>query len=379
MEIYRIQRGNHFFSTIFMLIMGILLSLNLLVAKDLPLDKIKLPPGFKIEIFANDVPNARSLSVSPEGTLFVGTHRKGEVYAVVDSNDDYRADKRYTLIAGLNMPNGVAFRQGDLYIAEINRIIKLSNIENSLEYPPQPIVINNSFPHEIHHGRKFIRFSPDGLLYIPVGAPCNICECKDPYSSIMRMKTDGTDLEVFARGVRNSVGFDWHPETDELWFTDNGRDMLGDDLPPDELNHAPKANMHFGFPYHHGRNIADPIFGGTYNEDRFTLPAQELGPHVASLGMRFYSGRMFPQKYRKQIFIAEHGSWNRVKKIGYRITMVQLEGNNAVNYEIFAEGWLQSDESVWGRPVDLEILTDGSMLVSDDYANVIYRIIYKSE
>ena len=265
------------------------------------------------------MPNARSLCLSPHGTLFVGTQGIGSVYAVVDSNADYRADKVYTLTTGLNMPNGVAFREGDLYVAEVNRVIKLSNIERNLEHPPKLSVINNSFPSDRHHGWKFIRFSPDGLLYVPVGAPCNICDRGDPYASIMRMKPDGSQLEVFARGIRNSVGFDWHPETGELWFTDNGRDMLGDDLPPDELNRAPRPGMHFGYPYRHGRNIADPEYSVVDDESRFTLPAQELGPHVASLGMRFYRGAMFPQKYRNQIFIAEHGSWNRSEKIGYRI------------------------------------------------------------
>ncbi len=378
MKIIRIQRGAHLFLSFYLLVLSPLCSLNPLRAGDLPLDKIKLPPGFKIEIFARDVQNARSLSLSPRGTLFVGTQGKGSVYAVVDSNDDYRADKVYTLIAGLNMPNGVAFRQGDLYIAEVNRVIKLSNIERSLEHPPKLSVINNSFPRDKTHGWKFIRFSPDGLLYVPVGAPCNICDHGDPYASIMRMKPDGSHLEVFARGIRNSVGFDWHPETGELWFTDNGRDMLGDDLPPDELNRAPKPGMHFGYPHRHGRNIADPEYGVVDDESRFTMPAQELGPHVASLGMRFYRGEMFPQKYRNQIFIAEHGSWNRREKIGYRITMVSLDHNDAVSYETFAEGWLQSDDSAWGRPVDLEILPDGSMLVSDDQAGVIYRISYES-
>ena len=362
-----------------LLALNIPCSLNHSFARDLPLEKIKLPPGFKIEIFARDLPGARSLCLSPQGTLFVGSQQeKGSVYAVVDNNRDYQADKVYTLITDLFMPNGVAFRRGDLYVAEVNRVIKLAGIEKNLDQPPTPSVINDSFPRDKHHGWKFIRFSPDDFLYLQVGAPCNICNRGDPYASIMRMRPDGTRLEVFARGVRNSVGFDWHPDTSELWFTDNGRDWLGDDLPPDELNHAPKRGMHFGYPYRHGRNIADPEYGDEAESDYFTAPAQELGPHVASLGMRFYNRKMFPQKYRKQIFIAEHGSWNRREKIGYRISLVRLEGNNALSYETFAEGWLQPDDSVWGRPVDLEILPDGSMLVSDDQAGVIYRISYES-
>ncbi len=378
MNIFRIQKYGLFLIVISFIALNIQCSLTHLFARELPLEKIELPPGFKIEIFARDVPGARSLCLSPEGTLFVSTQDRGTVYAIIDRNGDYRADKVYTLITGLNMPNGVAFREGDLYVAEVNRVIKFSDIEKNLERPPKTSVINDSFPRDKHHGWKFIRFSPDDWLYIQVGAPCNICNRGDPYASIMRMKPDGTNLEIFARGVRNSVGFDWHPDTNALWFTDNGRDWLGDDLPPDELNHAPKQGMHFGYPYRHGRDIADPEYGDKAKGDIFTAPARELGPHVAALGMRFYTGTMFPQKYRKQIFIAEHGSWNRGEKIGYRITMVGLENNDAVSYEAFAEGWLQPGNKVWGRPVDLEIMSDGSMLVSDDQAGVIYRISYES-
>jgi glucose/arabinose dehydrogenase len=240
------------------------------------------------------------------------------------------------------------------------------------------VVVNESFPRDRHHGWKFIAFGPDGLLYVPVGAPCNICEREDErYASILRMKPDGTGLEVFARGIRNTVGFDWHPETKELWFTDNGRDMLGDDLPPDELNRAPQKGMHFGYPYCHGGTISDPEFGSKRKCDEFTPPAMNLGPHVAAIGMRFYTGSMFPKEYQNQIFIAEHGSWNRSKPIGYRITLVRLENNRAVKYETFAEGWLQG-ERAWGRPADVLVMPDGALLVSDDEADVIYRISYKS-
>jgi glucose/arabinose dehydrogenase len=343
----------------------------------LPLDKIKLPPGFEISIYASNVADARSLALSPNGTLFVGTRPAGKVYAILDRNGDNKADEVITLAQGLNMPNGVAFRDGALYVAEVSRVLRYDNIEANLNNPPKPVVVNDSFPKDQAHGWKFIRFGPDGMLYIPVGAPCNICEPNDErYASIMRMKPDGTGLEIFARGVRNTVGFDWDPETKELWFTDNGRDWLGDDVPPDELNYAPQKGLHFGFPYCHGKDILDPEFGKGHRCEEFTPPAMELGPHVAALGMRFYTGAMFPAQYRNQIFIAEHGSSNRTKPIGYRVTLVLLENNRAVKYEVFAEGWLQGDQA-WGRPVDVLVMPDGALLVSDDFANAIYRISYR--
>jgi glucose/arabinose dehydrogenase len=345
--------------------------------KELPLNKIKLPPGFEINIFATNVPNARSMSLSPNGTLFVGTRTAGNVYAILDHNRDNIADEVITIAHGLNMPNGVAFRNDSLYVAEVNRILRYDNIEEHLKDPPEPVMVNDSFPRDKSHGWKFIRFGPDGMLYVPVGAPCNVCERYDKrYASIMRMNPDGTGLEIFSRGVRNTVGFDWDPDTKELWFTDNGRDWMGDDLPPDELNHASEKGLHFGFPYCHGTNVADPKFGKKHKCDEFTPPAMELSAHVAPLGMRFYTATMFPDKYLKQIFIAEHGSWNRSIPIGYRLVIVQLKDNLTVKHEIFAEGWLQ-DGKAWGRPVDILIMPDGALLVSDDHAGVIYRISYK--
>ncbi len=344
----------------------------------LPLEKIKLPPGFRIDVYAYDVPGARSLAVGERGTLFVGTRKKGKVYAISDRDGDGRADDVATIAEGLNNPNGVAFRDGALYVAEIHRVIRFDDVENRLQNPPAPAVVNDTFPRDEHHGWKFIRFGPDGKLYVPVGAPCNVCERDDErYASIMRMNADGSELEVFARGVRNTVGFDWHPRTGELWFTDNGRDWMGDDTPPDELNRVREAGLHFGFPYIHGKDILDPKYGKKGKPPRFTPPARELGPHVASLGMRFYGGKMFPPAYRGRIFIAEHGSWNRTTPIGYRVTLVRLDGNRAISYEVFAEGWLQGREA-WGRPVDVLVMRDGALLVSDDKAGAIYRITYES-
>jgi glucose/arabinose dehydrogenase len=343
------------------------------------LGNIGLPPGFKIAVYADGVENARSLARGPKGTLFVGTRSAGKVYAVVDDNGDQRADRVFTIAEGLTMPNGVAVRDGALYVAEVSRVLRFDGIEDRLENPPEPVVVSDAFPTDEWHGWKFIRFGPDGVLYVPVGAPCNVCLREDKrYATIMRMRPDGTGLEVFASGIRNTVGFDWHPETKELWFTDNGRDWLGDDRPPDELNRAPRKGLHFGFPFVHGQSIVDPEYGDQRGDTEITPPVQELAPHAAALGMRFYTGQMFPAEYRGQIFIAEHGSWNRYElpPSGYRVALVRLEGNKVVSYVPFAEGWLQGREA-WGRPVDVLVMPDGALLVSDDRAGVVYRISYE--
>lgn len=342
----------------------------------LPIENLKLPPGFKIDVYAENIKGARSMAQGPDGILFVGTRDEGKVYALVDSEKKNKIDQVYVIAEGLKMPNGVAYRAGALYVAEIDRILRFDSIAQRLKDPPQPEQVGTSFPKDPSHGWKFIRFGPDGFLYVPVGAPCNICDAGDPYAAISRMKPDGSEREIFARGIRNTVGFDWHPQSKELWSTDNGRDLLGDDLPPDELNHASKKGMHFGYPYCHAGDIADPNFGKDHPCSNYTPPARKLGPHVAALGMRFYTGTQFPAKYRQQIFIAEHGSWNRSRKLGYRVMSVKLEGNKAVSYEPFIEGWLQPGDKVWGRPVDIEMMPDGAMLVSDDYAGAIYRVTY---
>jgi len=354
---------------------GILLLSHYSYSAELPLKNIKLPAGFEISVYAM-LPNARSMTLSPKGTLFVGSLTEGKIYAV-PAQQGAEPKKTATIAQGLNMPNGVAFRNGALYVAAVNRILRYDDIESRLGNPPKPVTVNDSFPEERHHGWKFIAFGPDGMLYVPVGAPCNICEPdENRYALISRMKPDGIGVEVIAKGVRNTVGFDWHPATKDLWFTDNGRDELGDDVPPDELNYAPKYGLHFGYPYCHGGDIADPEFGKKHNCSEFIPPAQKLGPHVAALGMRFYTGSMFPAIYRNQIFIAEHGSWNRSKPIGYRISLVELNGNRAVSYKVFAEGWLRGSQA-WGRPVDVLVTPDGAMLVSDDQAGAVYRISHK--
>ena len=344
----------------------------------LPLSTIKLPAGFSIGVYA-EVEDARSMALSPSGTLFIGNRSEDKVYAVKDIDGDGVADKKWVIASGLNMPNGVAFREGDLYVAEVSRVTKFPGIEDKLSNPGNPIVVNDQFPTKTHHGWKYIAFGPDGKLYVPVGAPCNICE-KDSaiFASITRMNPDGTGREEFARGIRNTVGFTWHPETKDIWFTDNGRDMLGDDVPPCELNTAPQAGMHFGYPYCHGGTIKDPEFGNKRPCSEFTQPAWNFGAHVAPLGLKFYSGSMFPSIYKNQLFVAQHGSWNRSRKSGYQLILVNVENGKATGATPFATGWLDdATQKVWGRPVDVLLLADGSMLVSDDQAGVIYRITYK--
>ena len=345
-----------------------------------PLETIKLPEGFKIDVYAADVDNARSMSIAPDGTVFVGTRSAGFVYALKDTDGDLRVDKQYTLLADGNMPNGVAFKDGDLYVAEVSRILKFSDILSKLDNPGEPEVIYDEFPTEKHHGWKYIDFGPDGRLYVPVGAPCNICKSEEEiFASITSINPDGTDLQIEQHGVRNTVGFTWHPETKDLWFTDNGRDRMGDDIPGCELNRAEKKGMHFGYPYCHQGDVIDDELGEGKSCSDYTAPAQVLDAHVAPLGIEFCTSKMFPNKYKNQIFFTEHGSWNRTRKSGYRVMMVTLDDNhNATSYEPFLSGWLDSDDDddVWGRPVDIEWMKDGSMLVSDDFANAIYRVSY---
>jgi len=345
-----------------------------LVGTQEALKKIKLPEGFRIELYSDEIDGARSMNLGDNGVLYTGSRGAGKVYAVLPGDEKREI---ITLAEGLNSPNGVAYKDGDLYVAEIDRILRFKDIDHTLQNPSYE-VISTAYPPDGHHGWKFIRFGPDGKLYVPVGMPCNICNPDDPiYGTITRLDPDGGKPEIFARGIRNTVGFDWHPQTQELWFTDNGRDWMGDDKPPDELNCAPEIGMHFGFPFCHGKDIPEPEFSG-HACSEFTPPVLELDAHVAALGMRFYTGNMFPERYQQGIFIAEHGSWNRTVPVGYRVMFVRLEDNQPVSAEVFAEGWLEG-AAAWGRPVDVLVMPDGALLVSDDKADAIYRISYQGD
>ncbi len=348
------------------------------------IEKIQLPPGFSISVYARDVAKARSLAVSEKGTVFVGSRGQvdgkpiGKVYAIPDKNSDRLADEVLTIADGLKTPNGVALNGNDLYIAEFSRISRIKDVENNLASLNTSETINDSFPSESYHGWKFIRFGPDEKLYVPVGAPCNTCDPSDRHALIARIDKDGSNYEVFASGIRNTVGFDWHPTSGDLWFTDNGRDMWGDDRPPEELNRATEAGQHFGFPYRYGTDLVDSDFNTEMSVNEFVPPMAEFPAHTAGLGMRFYQGDSFPDEYQGDIFIAYHGSWNRSKPAGYLIMRVDMENGEIKSHEVFASGWLQ-DEKFWGRPVDVDILSDGSLIVSDDHADVIYRITYTGE
>jgi glucose/arabinose dehydrogenase len=336
-----------------------------------------VPAGFRVGVLAK-VPGARSMVFGEKGTLFVGTQRggSGDVYAVRDPFGP--APQVVKVATGLNLPNGVAFRDGALFIGEPKRILRLAGIEERLDAPPAPEVAVSDLPYKnAAHSWKYLGFGPDGKLYVPIGAPCNICS-EPEFGLILRMNADGTKREVFARGIRNTVGFTWHPLTGELWFTDNGRDMLGDELPPCELNRAPRPGLDFGYPYCHGGTVPDPEFGKLGRCEDAVPPVQALGPHVAPLGVRFYTGRMFPPEYHNQVFIAEHGSWNRsgaAGKTGYRVSLVRLDGDRSVGYGTFMGGFLDGD-TVLGRPVDVLVAPDGALLVSDDKSGAIYRVSY---
>ncbi|MFP5223473.1 MAG: PQQ-dependent sugar dehydrogenase [Acidobacteriota bacterium] len=339
------------------------------------LDEVKLPQGFTIELYA-DVPDARSLALGARGTVFVGNREGDSVYAIEDRGAG-QGRTVHVIARGLNMPNGVAFRDGDLYVAEVSRVLRLPGIESRLANPPRAEVVADGFPSDKHHGWKYIAFGPDGWLYVPVGAPCNVCERPDPYSTIMRLDVRNAKREVFARGIRNTVGFAWQPGTGTLWFTNNGRDWMGDESPPDSLHRAPEPGLNFGFPYCHA-GVPDPKFGKDEDCASFAPPALTLPAHVAALGMAFYTGNMFPKAYQGQIFIAEHGSWNRSAKTGYRISLARFKEDGSLQYDVFATGWLNNRDA-WGRPVDVLVMPDGALLVSDDKAGAVYRITYKAK
>ena len=347
--------------------------LSSLPAAEIPLDKIKLPPGFEISLYASGMPNARSMVFGKNGTLFVGTRFVGSVYAVVEK-DGKRETK--VIAKGLHRSNGVAFKNGALYVAELSRIIRFDNIEANLDNPPKPVVVFDALPKDEPHGWKFMTLGPDGWLYFQIGAPGNIVMPPATHAQIVRVDPENGVLETVATGVRNSVGMDFHPVTRQLWFTNNGRDWVDENMPNDTLHHVSRKGMNFGYPFCHQGDFLDPDFGKGRSCKEFDAPDLKLGPHVASLGMRFYTGAQFPAAYKNNIFIAEHGSWNRRNKVGYRLKLIRINNNKVVKQEVFAEGWLKQ-ENAWGRPVDLLVMPDGALLVSDDYAGVIYRISYR--
>ena len=344
-------------------------------AQPVDLATLTMPGGFTIASYSNQVPNARELALGANGTVFAGSREAGKVYALTDTHHDGRADKVRVIASGLQMPSGIAFHDGDLYIGAVSRIFVLRDIEHHLDDPPKLELITDKLPGKTHHGWKFLAFGPDGRLYVPIGAPCNICEPGKDFAKLISMKADGSDWRDVAVGIRNSVGFDWQPRTQQLWFTDNGRDMLGDDLPSDELNRITRAGEHFGFPYCHQGDTLDPEFGKGKSCKDYVPPVLKLGAHVASLGMRFYTGTMFPAAYRGAAIIAEHGSWNRSKKSGYRVMTVRLDGDRVLDYEPLIDGF-QHDEKAQGRPADVLVMPDGALLVSDDLAGAVYRVTY---
>ena len=362
-------------------VLACILSSLTVVGADLPLDKIKLPQGFSISVYADNVPGVRTIALGTEGTLFAGSRGPRTVRALVDTDGDNKADKIYVVAEKLHTPNGVAFRDGSLYVGEISRILRYDDIESKLDAPPEPVVLTDTLPREETHGSKYLAFGPDNRLYFGVGAPCDHCDPTVDYQderlgTILSMNLDGSDIRPYVSGVRNSVGLAWHPVNKTLYFTANGRDNLGDDVPDCELNRVTEAGQHFGNPYFHAGDVPDPEHGKGKNPEDYVKPIQKLGPHVTPLGLAFYTGNQFPAEYKNRLFIALKGSSNRSIKIGYAIKQVTLDkAGNVAKYEDFATGWLYRGES-WGRPIDVCVAQDGALFVSDEQAGVVYRIAY---
>jgi len=343
-------------------------------ADKVPVDKLKVPKGFKIEVYASGIPNARSLRLGDKGTVFVSNRTLDKIYAIVDKGGKREVK---VLFKDLYRPNGIALHNGTLYIAELSQISKVDNIEDNLDNPPKPTVIYNDLPKDEPHGWKYLTVGPDNKLYFNVGAPCNICMPPPTHAQIRRINLDGSGAEVVARGTRQIVGMDWHPTLKQLYFTENARDWLSEELPNDKLNRlAQPGKDNFGYPYCHQGNIPDPEFGWGHSCDEFTKPVALLGPHAAPLGIKFYTGNAFPAEYRGQAFIARHGSWNKSKKIGGDIVVAKLNKDGTLkSLDPFLTGFIQDNNYV-GRPVDLLVMKDGSLLISDDYAGAIYRISF---
>ena len=346
-----------------------------------PINELHLPKGFKIAIYAR-VPGARSLTLGHQGVVYVGSRQQGKVYALVPNDKRTQAKQVEIIAKDMDWPNGVSYYRGHLYVAEVGRVWRFDHVDHLQQNNIQKQLLIDNLPTSRHHGWRYLRVSPQGKLVISIGAPCNVCESKDPrFNTIDQMNLDGSHFTVLATGVRNSVGFDWNPQDNSLWFTDNGRDWLGDNLPPDELNYLKQAGDFFGYPYFYGNGVIDPMYKKAVSSSKklqllrkkLRKPVVLLPAHVAPLGMRFYTGHQFPKRYWHRLFIAEHGSWNRSSKVGYQVVQVILSSHHAPIVKPFIYGWLKGQQA-WGRPVDCLVMPDGALLVSDDAAGVVYRV-----
>ncbi|MEM9620315.1 MAG: PQQ-dependent sugar dehydrogenase [Pseudomonadota bacterium] len=343
-------------------------------------NRLQLPAGFSIERLNFSVPNARQMALTPNGTLIVGTRRRGKVYAVPDAMSDAEPAV-IDLLSDLRMPSGITVHDGDLYIGALNQVIKVTDIDKHTHADAPTTVVADNLPDKTHHGWKYLKFGPDDQLYVPVGAPCNICLSDDPrFASLLRMNPATGTTTIWAHGIRNTVGFAWHPRTGELWFSDNGRDMMGDDVPPEEINISTEAGQHFGYPFVHAHDIDDPEFGdhNMRSKWQFTGPEVEIQAHSAALGITFYDHTQFPETYRDALFVAEHGSWNRSSKVGYQVSVIKQTDSGELSYQPFVSGWLQGEED-WGRPNDVLVTPTGALLIADDKQGIIYRVSYAPE
>jgi len=345
----------------------------------LPLDRLSMAPGFQIELYAR-VPKARTLVILEDwGAVLVGS-RGDTIHIALDKDRDGKVDLVAPLMTGLNSANGIAWKEGWFYVAEQHRVSRFPAPDLKTLLQAKAEVLFDQLPDHSWHGWRYARFGPDGKLYVAVGSPCNICKVSGIEGTIIRLNPGGGNPEIVASGVRNSVGFDFHPVTGDLFFTDNGADQMGDDSPPDELNHARIKGLWYGFPYFGGGHDRTPDFKGETLPRKATFPVIEFGAHVASLGISFYKGNLFPKDFRHDAIVALHGSWNRSVPDGYRLMRIKFDkaANKAKAKEIFIDGWLNANGQSWGRPVDVKEMSDGSLLVSDDKAGAIYRITYKA-